>query len=69
MKSPKIYESEGVLELCLSYDKNPEFQKKINEMSHEQRVIFLMDEKHIKFEPKKEADDLEGFYRARARKV
>ena len=67
MKLPKIFDSEGVLKFCLSYNQSPEYQKKINEMDHEHRVVFLIDEKHIKFKPREEADDLESFYRARIR--
>jgi len=69
MKLPKIHNVEDVLKFCLSYNLGLEEQKKINEMTHEERVVFLIDVKHIKFKPKKDADDLEGYYRARIRSL
>jgi hypothetical protein len=69
-KGNQIYDSEKVLEICLSYNLDLEEQKKINAMTHEGRVIWLLDIKHFKFDtPKKDADDLEAYYRARERNL
>lgn len=57
------------LEMCLSLSDDAEFQKRMRESTHEQRVVFLLDNgfsfDHLTI---KEAKELEKIYRSKAKK-
>lgn len=57
------------LEMCLGFSQDKEFTKKIKAVSHEERVVFLLDNGFTFDLEENEAKELEKMYRAKAKKI
>jgi len=54
---------EDCLEMCLSLSEDEGFQKRIKDVSHEERVVFLLDNGFEFDLPEEESEELEKQYR------